>query len=287
MNRIKELRENAKMKQSDLGRLLNVKDAAISKYETGKVPLTADTIITLSEIFHVSTDYLLGLDDSTDSPETPNTIARSLKESTFLENAGRIIAKSLDGESPSSKDGSWDYEEMADYFHISYDTLMDIFEGNIWPSLDFLESVSSLCGVSTDYLLGLTSNKRFLLEFGQFPFRFNRLCKRRLKQCMDKFEKNSSVWTYTLGISDTELYLLQEYGFIFHLQILETLCATLNVSADYLLGRTDEAGNKVMLAFANLNEDNKDIIVGEIKKTLRDQQNEHIVAANAHLKEAK
>ena len=39
MNRIRELREKAKMKQSDLGRLLNVKDAAISKYETGKIPL--------------------------------------------------------------------------------------------------------------------------------------------------------------------------------------------------------------------------------------------------------
>ncbi len=287
MNRIKELREKAKMKQSDLGRLLNVKDAAISKYETGKVPLTADTIITLSEIFHVSTDYLLGLDDSINSPALPNTISRSLKESTFLENAGRIIAKSLDGESPVSKDGSWNYEEMADYFHMDCDTLMDILQGNIWPPLDFLESVSLLCGVSTDYLLGLTSIKRLPLEFGQLPFHFNRLCKKRLKECMNKYEKIPSVWTYTLGISDTELYLLQEYGFIFHLQILDILCATLNVSADYLLGRTDEAGNKVILAFADLNEDNKDIIVGEIKKALKEQMREGAVAAESPLKEAK
>lgn len=63
MNRLKELRENHGMKQSELGKLLNVQDAAISKYESGKVPLTADTIIRLAEIFEVSTDYLLGRED--------------------------------------------------------------------------------------------------------------------------------------------------------------------------------------------------------------------------------
>lgn len=64
MNKIRELREKAKMKQSDLGHLLNVKEAAISKYETGKVPLTTDTIIKLSEIFHVSADYILGIEEN-------------------------------------------------------------------------------------------------------------------------------------------------------------------------------------------------------------------------------
>lgn len=60
MNRIKSLREEQGMTQSELGKLLNVKDAAISKYESEKVPLTAETILKLSEIFSVSTDYILG-----------------------------------------------------------------------------------------------------------------------------------------------------------------------------------------------------------------------------------
>lgn len=60
MNRIKSLREEKGMTQLELGKLLGVKDAAISKYESEKVPLTAETILKLSEIFSVSTDYILG-----------------------------------------------------------------------------------------------------------------------------------------------------------------------------------------------------------------------------------
>ncbi len=64
MNRIKELRLKNGMKQSDLAHLLNVKDAAISKYENEKIPLTSDTILLLSKIFRVSTDYLLGISEN-------------------------------------------------------------------------------------------------------------------------------------------------------------------------------------------------------------------------------
>lgn len=64
MNRLKFLREKKGMKQTELGRLLNVKDSAISKYESGKIPLTSDTLLRLSQIFDVSIDYLLCNDGS-------------------------------------------------------------------------------------------------------------------------------------------------------------------------------------------------------------------------------
>ena len=60
MNRLKSLREERGMKQSELGQLLNVKEAAISKYESEKVLMTSDTLIELSKIFQVSIDYILG-----------------------------------------------------------------------------------------------------------------------------------------------------------------------------------------------------------------------------------
>lgn len=59
MNRIKQLRKLKNMKQEDLAELLNVQRSAISKYETEKVPLTAETLNKLSEIFDVSIDYIL------------------------------------------------------------------------------------------------------------------------------------------------------------------------------------------------------------------------------------
>lgn len=56
------MRLAAGLTQTELGNMLNVKDAAISKYENEKIPLTAETLLKLSSIFKVSIDYLLGKD---------------------------------------------------------------------------------------------------------------------------------------------------------------------------------------------------------------------------------
>lgn len=61
MNRVKELREAMGWNQTELGKKLNVKAAAISKYEKGDVSLTDETLKSLASIFEVSTDYILCL----------------------------------------------------------------------------------------------------------------------------------------------------------------------------------------------------------------------------------
>ena len=60
MNKIKELRLERGWKQDELGKMLNVKRAAISKYENEHIPLTAETISILCDIFGVSSDYIIG-----------------------------------------------------------------------------------------------------------------------------------------------------------------------------------------------------------------------------------
>lgn len=57
--RIKRLRKELNLTQTELAQKLNLECAAISKYETGRVPLTQDSLLKLSEIFDVTTDYLL------------------------------------------------------------------------------------------------------------------------------------------------------------------------------------------------------------------------------------
>ena len=59
MNRIKDLRKQQNISQDELSETLNVQRATISRYETGTIPLTADTIIRLAQHFKVTTDYLL------------------------------------------------------------------------------------------------------------------------------------------------------------------------------------------------------------------------------------
>jgi transcriptional regulator with XRE-family HTH domain len=61
VNRLKVLREEKKMTQKELGTLIGVQLAAISKYELSVSSLTDDLITKFCKIFDVSADYLLGL----------------------------------------------------------------------------------------------------------------------------------------------------------------------------------------------------------------------------------
>ena len=63
MNRLKQLREEKELKQEDIAKLLHLEIAAISKFETGRVPLKDEYIKILCNFFDVSSDYLLGLSD--------------------------------------------------------------------------------------------------------------------------------------------------------------------------------------------------------------------------------
>ena len=66
--RIKKLRKEKGMTQQELGELLGVQKSAIAKYENGRVPnLKKETITKLADIFQVSPNYLLGIEE----PSTP------------------------------------------------------------------------------------------------------------------------------------------------------------------------------------------------------------------------
>ena len=61
--RLKSLRKEGKMKQSELAGLLSMAQNTISQYEQGLREPDNDTLKTISDIFNVSTDYLLGKAD--------------------------------------------------------------------------------------------------------------------------------------------------------------------------------------------------------------------------------
>ena len=61
--RIRNLREDADMSQTDIARLLNCSQVAYSYYESGKRDIPTDTLIKLADIHHTSIDYLLGRTD--------------------------------------------------------------------------------------------------------------------------------------------------------------------------------------------------------------------------------
>ncbi|MBE6663319.1 MAG: helix-turn-helix transcriptional regulator [Ruminococcaceae bacterium] len=63
-NRLKDVREDRDLKQSDIAILLDTTQEQISKYETGKQLMGIDKYIKLAQYYNISIDYLVGISDT-------------------------------------------------------------------------------------------------------------------------------------------------------------------------------------------------------------------------------
>ncbi|MET1250208.1 helix-turn-helix transcriptional regulator [Sporolactobacillus sp. STCC-11] len=62
-DRLKELREDAQLKQEEVAKRLRISTSAYGYYEQGRNEPSLDTLLTLSELFHTTIDYLVGKSD--------------------------------------------------------------------------------------------------------------------------------------------------------------------------------------------------------------------------------
>lgn len=62
--RIRDLREDKDLKQSDLAKYLNCSQVCYSHYETGKRDIPTEVLIKLAKFYNTTTDYILGLNDN-------------------------------------------------------------------------------------------------------------------------------------------------------------------------------------------------------------------------------
>lgn len=169
MNRIKELRQLKGWSQQDLGNYLNVQKSAISKYENGKISLTGETIEKLVELFDVTSDILLGIEnnvpilessiksssfDYTDSKYPPNV-------SQFI-SIGEKIRIILTHEGIRQKD-------LAKELNISPSTLNGYITGYRMPDIHTLNRIANVLGYPTSYFLNSKEdlNKKFDNEVRQ------------------------------------------------------------------------------------------------------------------------
>ena len=61
--RIKEIRIDNKLNQSEFGKSLSVSQDTVSLWENGKSLPNTEFFISICQIYNVSADYLLGLED--------------------------------------------------------------------------------------------------------------------------------------------------------------------------------------------------------------------------------
>lgn len=102
MNRVKELRKQKHITQEELGKVLDIQKAAISKYENGRAEPSTEVLKKMSAYFGVSIDYLLG-----NSPAKLS--AQKLGRGVRIPVLGRVVA----GIPIEAVEEILDYEEIT------------------------------------------------------------------------------------------------------------------------------------------------------------------------------
>ena len=65
-NRIRDLREDKDLNQTQLAKMLGMSQTGYSKYETGENDIPTTVLIQLARFYNTSVDYILG---ETDNPQ--------------------------------------------------------------------------------------------------------------------------------------------------------------------------------------------------------------------------
>jgi hypothetical protein len=63
MYRIRDLREDRDLTQTQIAKIIKTTQQQYSKIETGKADITGEKLILLAKFYKVSVDYILGLSD--------------------------------------------------------------------------------------------------------------------------------------------------------------------------------------------------------------------------------
>ena len=61
--RLRDLREDADLSQTELAKILDMSQTGYSKYETGENDIPTQILIKLADFYKTTTDYLLGRTD--------------------------------------------------------------------------------------------------------------------------------------------------------------------------------------------------------------------------------
>ena len=62
-NRLRDLREDADLNQTQIAKYLGMSQTGYSKYETGENDIPTQVLVKLAQYYKTSIDYILGLSD--------------------------------------------------------------------------------------------------------------------------------------------------------------------------------------------------------------------------------
>lgn len=141
--RLKNLRKEKELTQTQLAKMIGISRGALSLYETGKREPDYCTLQKFADFFNVSTDYLLG---------------RNMhKKGSYTS----IFAKRLKQERQQKQ---WSLLDMSQKLGINTSQLSDYEKSLREPDLSLVAKIAKLLGVSIDYMIGLSDNRKGLQE---------------------------------------------------------------------------------------------------------------------------
>ncbi len=64
LRRLRDLREDCDLNQTDIAKMLGIQQTVYSRYERGFQNIPLEHLVTLADFYKVSTDYILGRTDN-------------------------------------------------------------------------------------------------------------------------------------------------------------------------------------------------------------------------------
>ncbi len=98
MNRLRDLREDRDLKQSDIAKILNISQQYYQCYESGKNEIPTRHLITLAKFYNISIDYIVGITDiprMLDGSELQSSDAKIAKIAEKIECSDSKIKKAI------------------------------------------------------------------------------------------------------------------------------------------------------------------------------------------------
>ena len=98
--RLRDLREQNNLQQKELAKELNVLEATVSMWETGKRIPYSEMLVKIAKFFNVSVDYLLGFDVSDKSTSDDllkkEELKKALQKNGFMNDDKDLTDEELD-----------------------------------------------------------------------------------------------------------------------------------------------------------------------------------------------
>ena len=143
---LKELREEKNLLQNDVAKELDIQGKVYSQYETEYAIIPSKHLITLSDFFNVSIDYILGF--------TKNK-KYSNKEIFDLKIYGKRLKE-------FRKEHKLTQEKLAKELNTTQSVIADYERGRYLIATPFLYTICKKYHISADYLLGRIDEPKYI-----------------------------------------------------------------------------------------------------------------------------